>query len=109
MIAAMIVVLFFNALLSAGTTQVSLTAIVGIGVALASGIAGTYGLMARTKDQAAAVWKGLAEAREAQNQLQAQDIAQLKAKVDLLTSEWAKEMARQIVQLVERERLEGRS
>lgn len=107
MIAILIVGWLLNAAVFAAT-EISLLTVVGIVLALVSGVAGTYGLMAKQKDQAASVWRELAEAREAQNILQAKDIADLKARVAVLEGQWAREMAHLVIKIVEQERIEGR-
>jgi uncharacterized protein HemX len=88
-------------------TQIEVGTIVGVVVALVTGAAGVYGWQAKAKDKAAEVWKNIAEAREVENRMQAQELAQLKARLDVITQEWIHELVRQTIITVEKHMTEG--
>ena len=87
-------------------TQIEVGTIVGVVVALVTGAAGVYGWQAKAKDKAAEVWKNIAEAREVENRMQAQELAQLKARLDVITSQWIHELVLQTIEMIERRQKE---
>lgn len=88
-------------------TQIEVGSIVAAVVALVAGAGSVYGWQAKAKDKAAEVWKNIAEAREVENRMQAQELAQLKARLDVITQEWVHELVKQTIITVEKHMREG--
>lgn len=77
--------------------------IVGWAIGIVLGAGASYGWQQRRKDQSAGIWKGLSEALQAENKHQAEEVAELRAQMGLMNSQFVRDLAREIVVAVRRD------